>query len=439
MSSNFAIENATPVIFESVVIKSPQNPIPIDIRNVVAEMDVYEHIDKPYVTAVLSFVDGDNVMSSLNVSGAETVTVKIRANTIIANSIEKEFYIDKVVRTVKGNETNELVILHLTESINYYSNLQNVNKAYSGSPKATMTKIAKEFLNKSLLTSGSNDQASKLIVPNLTPLNAMSWIKNKMSTERGYPYYLFSPFNGDSLCLFDLKTILSRPAMNAGKPYTYTESAIPSPNENYDETSRRRVILDYEVKNTENLYELIDKGFIGATHQFIDITKNEVFEHKQDMGKIVNTLVEDKLLQSNPLFSSEYKLNGKSYNSIQSRHMSQIMSAQAFEGNMSYHQSPTKGKYNLNSIQRAMDGLLKKQPINVRVNGIDFLQTDTNNTIGNKLEIKFPANLNDEGKSSNRFDKKKSGEYLIYAAKHSFQRDDYTVALTCVKLSNGEV
>lgn len=439
MSNNFAIESATPIIFDKVVIKSPQNPIPIDIKNVVSELNVYEHIDKPYVTAILSFVDGDNVMSALNVSGAETVSIKLTSNTLLSTSVEKEFYIDKVVRTVKGNETNELIVLHLTESINYYSNLQNVNKAYSGSLKFAMSTIAKEFLETDLVSSETNDQMTKLIVPNLTPLNAMSWIKNKMSTEKGYPYYMFSPFNVSGLYLIDLKSMLSRPAINKGKPYTYTESTIPSPNENYDPTSRRRVILDYEVKDTENLYELIDKGFVGANHQFIDITKNEVIEHKQDMNEVVNTLVGDNLLQSNPLFSSEYKFKGKSYNSLQSRHMSQVMSTKAFEGHQSYHESPSEGNYKFNTIQRAMDGLLKKQPLSVRVNGIDFLQTKSNNTIGNKLEIKFPANLNDEGKSTNRFDKKKSGEYLIYAAKHTFQRDDYTVALTCVKLSNGEV
>ena len=433
-----AAENSTPIAIEEVIIRSALNPIPFNIANVVTELEIFEHVDKPYTTAVLSFVDGDRVMSALNISGAETVDIKIRANTQVADSVTAQYYIDQVVTTAKGNESNELIVLHLTEAINYHSNLQNVNKAYSGKPTSIMAKIATEFLGTTLRASQEPPQKTKLIVPNLTPLNAISWIKNKLSTEKGYPFYMFTYLGGEDLFLVDLKTMLEKPAINEGKPYNFTESAIPSASENYDETSRRRVILGYEVKNTENLYTLIDKGLVGATHQFIDVTKNEQFTHKHNMGKVIDTLVGDQLLKSRPLYTTEYKHGGESYNDIESRRLSQIMSTQSFKDFDSYHESPSKGEYKLNSTQRAIDSLIKKQPLSIRVNGIDFLQLEGNSTIGNKLEVKFPANLNDEGASNDRADTKKSGEYLIYAAKHSFQRDNYTISLTCLKLSNGE-
>jgi len=193
------------------------------------------------------------------------------------------------------------------------------------------------------------------------------------------------------------------------------------------------------VKDTDNLYSLIDRGLVGATHQFIDVTSNKVVNHEHNMSEVTDTLVGDDLIKKNPLFTTDYKDNGTPYGKIQSRLITQIMSSEAFDGFDSYSQSSSAGEYKLNSTQRAMDGLIKKQPLSIIVNGIDFLQIEGNSTIGNKLEVKFPANLNDEGKSKNRFDKKKSGDYLIYSAKHSISRDSYTIALTCVKISNGDV
>ena len=437
--SNFAPESATPVLIEEVVITSAMNPIKIDIANTTVELEIYEHIDKPYTTGLLSFMDGDRVMSSLNVSGAETVDIKIKANTIIAKSRTARFYIDRIITTKKSNESNEMILLHLTEEINYHSNLQNVNSAYSGTPAAIMSTIASDFLNTKFSATKKPPQATKVIIPNLTPLNAMCWIKNKLCTEKGYPFYMFSHFGGDGLYMVDLKTMIDRPAINKGKPYLYSQAVISAGGDAPDPTVMRRVMLDYQVNNTENLYNLIDQGMIGATHQSIDVTKNTKFDHKHDMNKVVQTMAEDNLIKRNPLFSEKYKLGTESYNKIQSRHISQITSTEAFEGFNSYGQSPTNGEYKLNSTQRALDSLFKKQPLDIKVNGLDFIEVEGNNTIGNKIEIKFPANLNDEGNSSERFDTKKSGDYLIYSAKHIFTTNSYVVSLTCLKLSNGEV
>jgi hypothetical protein len=431
--SDFATEQGTSISIESVLIKSPLNPVQLDISRITTDLDIFEHIDKPYVSAVLSFIDGDEVMSSLNISGAETVTLKLKANTKVAVTIEKEFYIDRVVMTKKGNETNEMVILHLTEKHNYESNLQNVNKAYSGKPTTIMSKLAK-LIGQTLNVTKEVNQDMKLIVPNLTPLNAMAWIKNKLSTEKGYPYYMYSCLSEQGIYLVDLKTVLSTPAMNAGAPYTYTESAIPSTEPSYNDTSRRRVILDYQVKNTENLFELIDKGLVGAKHTYVDVTQNKTHVTKDSMSTVINTLVGDKLLQNNPLYSPKY-----GFDKLESRSITQIMATKSFDDTNAYSESSDTGQYKWNVEQQVMDGLIKKQPLDIIVNGIDFLQTEENSTIGNKIEVKFPANLNDEGKRKDRFDEKKSGEYLIYAAKHSIRFEDYRIALTCVKLSNGEV
>ena len=56
-------------------------------------------------------------------------------------------------------------------------------------------------------------------------------------------------------------------------------------------------------------------------------------------------------------------------------------------------------------------------------------------TIGNKYNLIFLGPpLGDNPHSSNQIDASKSGEYLIYAARHSFTREGYTAFLTGTKI-----
>lgn len=440
MNNPSALEKQSAIAFESVVIRSDRNPVRVDIANSVTDLDIFEHLDKPYLTGMISFLDTEDIVGGLDISGAETVDIKVRVNSQIAVSVKKTFYITKIITTGKGSTAGNAIVLHLIEDVAYKSNLFNVNKSYSGSPTDIINKISKSYLNKTILTSSKDNQDFKVIVPNLTPLNAMSWIKNKATTTKGYPFYLFSTFGQDELLFADLKTMMERPAVNVGEPYTYTESTIPSVDDNYPDKPRRRTILHYDYNNTENLFELIGKGVVGARHNYIDITKNEIKSIDFDLAKdVIKTFQDDGEVKKSPLFSSQYNLNGKSFNDIQSRVISQIGGTDAFEKEKTLSENDTKGMYKLNSISRAMYGLLMKQPIKIRVNGIDFLQNEGNNTIGNKLDVRFLRNIVDQGASDNRLDSKKSGHFLLLTAKHAFRREGYDISFTGVKLSNGEV
>ena len=70
------------------------------------------------------------------------------------------------------------------------------------------------------------------------------------------------------------------------------------------------------------------------------------------------------------------------------------------------------------------------------VDGIDFLDGDKHSTIGNQLRIEIATTNPEPEKTASRIDKRKSGDYLIFATRHMFKREKYDLALTCVKLGN---
>ena len=95
-------------------------------------------------------------------------------------------------------------------------------------------------------------------------------------------------------------------------------------------------------------------------------------------------------------------------------------------------------QYKLDIINRAMVNMLLKNKLDVIIDGIEFLDGKSNTSIGNTVSIQFLRNTRTDDKKT-KFDRKKSGDFLIVACKHSFTPRSYYLTLSGVKLSNGEV
>ena len=88
----------------------------------------------------------------------------------------------------------------------------------------------------------------KLIVPNMTPLDAMSWIKNRVTTKDGYPFYLYSSIVKDELQFNDLKTMMEEPPWNKKNPHSYIAA------EQNDEELRVYVLLRGSNRRVLTIY-----------------------------------------------------------------------------------------------------------------------------------------------------------------------------------------
>ena len=60
--SEFTIEAQSEFIINKADISSDRLSVILDIKNVITDIVLYEHIEKPYVTARISFVDEANLV-----------------------------------------------------------------------------------------------------------------------------------------------------------------------------------------------------------------------------------------------------------------------------------------------------------------------------------------------------------------------------------------
>jgi hypothetical protein len=424
-------------VLESVIINSSRMLEPVDIAGVVSDMEIFEHIDLPYITGQIAFIDTLRLYDRIDIQGAEFCTVTFRNSEAEGAFVEHRFVIDKIITNKKANEQTDLVMLHLVEDILFLSNLKNVNKCYQGSPDEIITKIAQEWLDYEVeeIYSDVFQKKMKVIVPNLTPVDAMTWIKNRGTTTEGFPTYLFSSFTQNKLVYADLKTMIEAEPINKTSPF------IHGPTDHDLEKSSFRLvpIKEYSIENAEDMYGLIADGLISAEHHFIDTHNFTDYACNHNIiDDVIENMIESKIRNQEPVMASNFTFNDVELQNQKSRTITQISSAGAYDDGtnryVSYDEDENTG-HKKKVASRSLKKLLRKSPITIRLDGMGFINSEGHYTTGNVIRILFSANRPmDLGDL--KLDLKKSGDYLIYGAKHSFAGNRYQIHLNCVKLTN---
>lgn len=428
------------IIYESVSLFSSRMTSEVELNNFVSGIEIYEHLEKPYLTGTIALTDTTRIYDRSDFQGAEYLEIKIKRNPE-APAYSKLFNIDEVVSTRKTNDQSEVITLHITEECAFKSKLHNVNKYYTGKPSEIIKNIAKEYLYKEIVTSEDIDYQGdiSLIVPNMNPIEAMLWIKNRMTNEEGYPFFLYSTFGPRSLFLQNLSDMLSAPAINRRTPYIYSQTPSMAATD-----KRFFTIQDYKHVKNENMLKLIDKGLVGGVHNFYNTMTSNYENVEFDAVKEMQASVESKNSNQKQLnLAEDFEIDGEKIQNYRSRYIHTIASSGAYtilDGSRnSYDEEETAGAHKKKVINAALKQLMAKSAIQIRVAGREYLRasgsTSDHFTIGNSIRLIFLGNI-PQGMSNNKIDPKKSGDYIIFSAKHSMVGERYDVSLLCVKIAN---
>ena len=436
-------EGSTEYSLVSAIITSDRVQSEVEISAVVTEFVIYEHIEKPYLTMRLSFIDQINIVQTVDFQGGEKLSIVIKQIEEIqtGNEIRKDFVIDEIEKVIKLDERNETVVIHCTEYHMFEAAAQNVNKSYSGSPSSIINSLVSSYINKSLVIDGIDSTKNlKVIIPNLDPIDAALWIKNRSVTYNGLPFFLYSPLGVDNLVFKDLGKMLSEPVNNITRPYVYTSSLSQSSGE-----SKLYSIIEYKYENSEELINLLRKGYVGASYSFYDVHRGISEEKHFDVDNVFKSLLVQNLLggeNSKYNYGPEYKIKGKNLSTYNSKVISKISSSGSYRGGSynagyrSYSDETLGGDHMKHITSKAIKGFLSKTPLCITVKGREFITGNDNYTLGKTIRVLFlDADPTEDTHNASK-DLKKSGDYLIIGAKHSFNGDKVTSELLCGKVAS---
>ncbi len=416
----------------------------IDIKNIITDIEIYEHLDKPYLTGNVIFVDEYSLYNAIDFSGAEKLSLQFVLPGVDMIPVSKDFIIEKTVKNIRSNDRTATVLFHIVEEHAFNSSLINVNKSYTGKPVEIIQKIVKDNLKKNFSgpVKPDNQNPIRVIIPNLTPLEAAKWVRDRATSSEGVPYFFFSTLANQNLHIIGLDEMLVTPA--DPKPYVYSQlstSFAASTGIN----DQAYLIQNYTSKSNDEIISLVKKGLVGARYFFYDpLTGIPVdntytdFNLDNTLKDLVNKNIISKT-QNKIVFTSGYELDGVPFASLNSKVITGLVTTNTYAdtniGN--YSQASTLADHKLKIVSEALRSILTRNVIEVALPGRNFLFGQYSNTIGNQISLRFLDTATTKATPSNEeFDRKKSGDYLMYAVKHQFKKERYDVIASCVKIAD---
>jgi len=435
------VDTSSEYILKSAVISSDRLEFSTEISAVTSEFVIHEHIENPYLTMSLQFLDDANIVQTIDIQGGEKLTIKLQQTEEIDTGVEivKDFVIDKITSTIKIDQRSEMVVLHCTEYHMFESVVQNVNKCYNGSPSSIIENIITNYTNKKIVIDGVDSvNDMKVIIPNLNPIAAAIWLKERTTTSIGLPFFLFSPLGVNNLVLRSFEEMLKQPVENITTPYMYSQSLLNSNNG----ISKYYAIQQYRHESSDNLIRLINTGLVNSTYSFYDIHRGipETINFKAE--NMFETLTALNLLGGENKrynYAPNYKVKDKKISNYSSHAISKISSTGAYRGRntaefRSYSDETLGGDHNKIITSKSIKAFMSKTPLMITVKGREFITGNNNYTIGKTIRIIFLDT--DSTNNLVKKDLKKSGDYIIVGAKHTFAEEQITSELLCGKIAS---
>lgn len=415
----------------------------LDIKKHMAQLNIYENINRPYLTADLMVKDDFGLYDKFGLTGVEQCDITILQPGANGFSVEKNFIIQSVVATKKVNDYSEILNLKLIEKSAFDNKLIRFSKSYIGSPYTIIQKIVKDKLQAdidapSLLPIQSNKM--KVVVPFMSPLEACAWIAERASTENGMPFFFYRTLVDDNYQFKSLEEMITTPIWNSDMPFIYSQ-AVTNYQSNPTHPINSYIVENYSASNKENTLDQLDQGAVGALYEILDATSGRRETFKFDANAMFRKFYDQNIFSQEdvPTLNTSYTYNNLGLADYSSKHISRVVMNNSYGNNFkNIYEENEVASFKLDATNRAIKSLLAKTSINITVPGKLFFTPD-NHTIGTQIDFFYHTNdisVLDKQKVSREdtIDKRRSGKYVIFATKHSFLDTRHMVDLSAVKL-----
>jgi hypothetical protein len=174
----------------------------VDISGLFQELNIYDSIFLPCLHGNIVVVDAKSLTEKLSLDGSESLIVNVQKEK---NDKENDAFIfNKVFRVFKQsnrkniNQTSEAYILHFISEEFILSEQQKVSKSFKEKYSEIAKSILEEYLDISIdneLYKGGTFSESvglkKIVIPNLSPIDAVDWCAKRSLDESESPSFLF--------------------------------------------------------------------------------------------------------------------------------------------------------------------------------------------------------------------------------------------------------
>ena len=206
-----------------------------NVKNQIVEINIYESIYTVGLTGNISIVDDRGLFDEINFQGNERLKIVIAGMDENAEPIvNKTFIMANIATESRPDAKKAVYTFGLLEEHVYVSSAKKLRNSYRGTITDIVQNIALGELNKSVdvsYTGGipSIQSAIRVIIPNLSPITALTWLMSRATTTTGSPYFLYASMHDDNLRFGNLDTMYTQTPWNNELPYVFNPANTNPP------------------------------------------------------------------------------------------------------------------------------------------------------------------------------------------------------------------
>ena len=445
-------------LIESAIFTADRNPSldnkPLDISRSIAELNIYESVELPYLTGTCALVDDVRFRDAIGIKGSERITFTILPYED-AEPIIKTFMITGIAANTTANERTEVHTLTLMEEHAYLSSVMKISESYTGLPEQIVENILNSHLGKVVRYESrvALQQKMKVNIPYWNPLQATEWLRDRMASSVGAPYFLYASFRDDLLRLEDLDNMMTKDPWNKKDPYSYSLTS-----HNSSKISNKRAeffhVKSYEASQIESTLRLAQGGAIGSEFKTMDLTSSGQTQNtRHNSNTTLNNFIESVETNAdlNTSIGYDWKLmfaksttNFKNIGELNSKVFSEVVTSRKFyetdgetpiAGYADEHLQ--EGLYKLKIKSAALRAILLNNVFEISVPGQPYLVSDLDIGVGSNILLNYAVASQADGSiNAGDVDRNKSGKFLVYRTRHMFSEGNYNVKMDIVKLTD---
>ena len=431
-----------------------------DIKQYIMELSCFEDLDKPYVTAQIVFMDDIGLIQEIKILGTEKI--KLTVATAEETTVGKvdwtmEFNIVSILQQEKTAERTEVYHINLISPHAYRDQNIKISRSYTG----RLTKISEAVLINHLGVevdrSYGGDQIEsqdpvRIITPYISPLETVSWLMDRATTEVGCPYYayqtLYDQVDGvDKIRIGNLEKMFNAKAFNEQKHMLYSQARgmmIAGESQVKQDVIVKRVLVD----SIQDTLKLTQEGALGANLMYIDTYTSQKFDRHFDGKKLLERLASVGVLgpegvAGQNVYDIEQKIEvegeEKTLPECESRYISTISSYGTY-GSINSYADDQDQLQAMNKIRsNAIKSLLNKNMIEVTIPGVSFFKSKGAGgaslpSVGDVIWIDFLQSATDDAKDG-FLNQELSGLYLIHKCRNFYRNTVHEAVMYVTKLA----
>ena len=418
-----------------------------DLRSLIAELNIFESLDKPYLTGSVSILDDKAIFDAIQFQGTERLRIKMAS---VENELdvvfERTFMMTGIerVRKTNANAKSSMYLFTLIDEHAFVGRIRKFSKSYEGSIQTIITKIMANEFGKNIDLSYSVGAPGvqtdiKCIVPNLTPLQAVSWLTSRASTETGSPFFTYASMHDDNIRLGNLDVMLQQKAFNQKLPYTYNPSNV-SIAEGQSELEKTFTIKHLRAGSMSNTLKLIEAGAVTSKYSNTNLNTGQIFSQRHSIRKTLENLQNKEIIGNKQnVFDGDFFIGDQQIDLYDAQRYHTVTSTGTYGSYKSYNDEFDETKFRKKLEPSALKNHLHKNTLNVVIEGAGFIISKA--TVGDIVNLKvvndnsMTENVNNE---DDVLDKRMSGDFIIYDTRHTFQGTQHSVSMNVCKLERME-